>query len=50
MAFRKGEIYVCSDADCGCEITVIQDAHRAKSDHDHRCCCGQELKLKSPRF
>jgi hypothetical protein len=49
MPFKKGEIYRCTDADCGCEITVTQDAHRSKSQHEHRCCCGSELKLNSPK-
>ena len=26
MALRKGEVYRCSDAECGCEITVIKGA------------------------
>ena len=26
MALRKGEVYRCSDAECGCEITATKGA------------------------
>lgn len=26
MPFKKGEVYVCPDEDCGCELTVTKGA------------------------
>jgi len=46
MPFKQGQIYRCSDASCGCEITVTQSAQRSEGSHTHRCCCGREMTLK----
>ena len=47
MALKQGEIYICPDAGCGCEITVTKAARLSKSGHEHRCCCGREMALRT---
>jgi len=49
MALKQGEIYGCPDLDCGCEITVTQSARRNQGIHEHRCCCGKEMTLKTKK-
>lgn len=47
--YRQGEVYACTDADCGCEITVTQGARQSKGAHDHLCCCGKSMVLKAKK-
>jgi hypothetical protein len=49
MAFKKGEVYRCSDVDCGCEIAITRGAQKNQAGHQHRCCCGREMDLSGPR-
>jgi hypothetical protein len=45
MALRTGEIYRCSDANCGCEIQVTKGAEPGGGgDRNPRCCCGGEMR------
>lgn len=47
MAFKQGEVYVCPDRDCGCEITVTKGAAAGNGGSlAPRCCCGKEMELK----
>ena len=44
MALQKGEVYRCSDAECGCEITVTKGAAPGKGGNEApRCCCGKSM-------
>ena len=44
MALRKGEVYRCSDAECGCGITVTKGAAPGiGGNQPPRCCCGKEM-------
>lgn len=48
MALKEGEVYVCPDPDCGCEITVTKGAKPgAGGDEPPRCCCGKPMQKKS---
>ncbi len=40
MAIKEGEIYRCSDPECGCEIRVIKGAAEGKGDDRTLCCCS----------
>lgn len=47
MALKQGEVYKCSDPDCGCEITVTKDTAPGKGGNlAPRCCCGKEMVKK----
>ena len=47
MALQKGEVYVCPDLNCGCEITVTKGAAPGKGGAlNPRCCCGKEMMRK----
>jgi len=47
MALKKGEIYRCSDAQCGCEITVTHGANPdCRGNQNPRCCCRKEMAKK----
>ncbi len=47
MALKQGEVYVCPDAGCGCEITVTKGAPAScGGKHSPRCCCGKEMQLR----
>ena len=58
MALRKGEVYRCPDANCGCEITVTKGAPEGcKGQEQPRCCCGttmekvsDQAKMRERRF
>ena len=44
--FYAGEMYVCSDPRCGCEIQVKRGAaHGHGGNRAPRCCCGRAMKL-----
>lgn len=48
MALRKGEVYRCPDANCGCEITVTKGApETCKGQEQPRCCCGKTMEKVS---
>ena len=44
---KQGEIYTCPDQSCGCEISVTKGAGQSKTGHQHLCCCGKEMMLKT---
>jgi hypothetical protein len=45
MALKPGEVWKCSDPDCGCEVTVTRGAAPGKGgDFAIRCCCGQDMR------
>lgn len=47
MAFKKGDVYRCSDEQCGCEITVTHSASPdCRGNQNPRCCCGKEMVKK----
>jgi hypothetical protein len=47
MSLKQGEIYICTDAKCGCELKVIKGAAPGCSGTAApRCCCGKEMILK----
>ena len=44
---KQGEVYKCSDPECGCEVTVTKGAAPGKgSNLNPRCCCGTEMVKK----
>ena len=46
MAMRIGEIYHCTNEDCGCEIEVTRGANEGGGgDSAPRCCCGMPMEL-----
>ena len=48
MALKKGEVYRCPDANCGCEITVTKGAPAGcKGQEQPRCCCGMTMEKVS---
>ena len=47
MAFQKGEVYVCQDSNCGCEITVTKSAAPGCGGNQApTCCCGKTMVKK----
>jgi hypothetical protein len=47
MALKQGEVYACSDPQCGCEMTVTKGAAPGKGGElNPRCCCGQEMRRR----
>jgi hypothetical protein len=49
MAMKQGEVYRCTNDDCGCEITVTKGANPAGGgDENPTCCCGMEMENRSP--
>jgi hypothetical protein len=46
MAMKKGEIYECTNSDCGCEINVIKASEAPNASRSPRCCCGEEMLAK----
>jgi hypothetical protein len=45
MVMKPGDIFRCTNPDCGCELTVIQESHRADaSSKAPHCCCGAEME------
>jgi hypothetical protein len=48
MALKEGEVYRCTDANCGCEITVTKGASPGcKGQEQPRCCCGMTMEKVS---
>lgn len=48
MKSRLGELYQCTDQECGFEILVVRDSQRPPSQGPSpRCCCGQPMLLRS---
>jgi len=48
MALKKGETYDCPNPDCGCQVQVTRSANPSASGNDNpRCCCGEEMELRS---
>src|SRR5687767_3496604 len=46
MALEEGQVWVCSDSECGCEVAVTEGARPGKGGpHPLRCCCGREMRL-----
>jgi hypothetical protein len=41
---KAGEIYRCSDPECGCEVTVAKEPRRSEADRLPRCFCGREMQ------
>lgn len=53
MPIASGEIYRCSDPECGCEIQILRgpEIHRMEDEADIqiiRCSCGLEMKKFQP--
>jgi hypothetical protein len=47
MAFKKGEVYQCTNPNCGCEIQVTKEPKAGGGGNQNpRCCCGMEMKRK----
>jgi hypothetical protein len=47
MALKEGEVYKCTDPQCGCEITVTKGAQPGDGGNQApRCCCGMEMVKK----
>lgn len=45
MALREGEVYRCTDRECGCEITVTKGAAPGRGgDRNPTCCCGHVME------
>ena len=45
MAMQVGEIYRCSNSDCGCEIEVLKGPqHAGHNEEAPRCCCGLPME------
>ena len=45
MALKEGEVYECSNQDCGCEIQVTHSASPSTDKKQQpRCCCGEEMQ------
>jgi hypothetical protein len=43
---HAGEMYLCSDPHCGCEIQVKRGASPGGGGNKSpRCCCGREMTL-----
>jgi hypothetical protein len=43
---HAGEMYLCPDPGCGCEIQVKRGAAPGGGgDKAPRCCCGKEMRL-----
>ncbi len=48
MALKEGEVYRCTDARCGCEITVTKGAPPSCNGQEQpRCCCGKTMEKVS---
>ena len=46
MALEEGQVWVCSDGECGCEVMVTEGARPGKGGPQPlRCCCGQDMRL-----
>lgn len=42
---KEGEVYACTDPECGCEMTVTKEPQPgAGGDENPRCCCGREME------
>jgi len=46
MAMRKGEMYECTNSDCGCEISVTKSSEAPNANRSPQCCCGEEMLPK----
>jgi hypothetical protein len=47
MSLKQGEVYVCKDPKCGCEITVTKGAAAScTGTAAPRCCCGKDMAKK----
>jgi len=46
MAMKKGEMYECTNSDCGCEINVTKGSEASNAGRSPRCCCGEEMMPK----
>jgi hypothetical protein len=42
MSMCEGQIYMCVNRECSCEVQVIKASSEA--DANPRCCCGAEMK------
>ena len=48
MPLTKGEVYVCPDDTCGCEITVTKSAPPdCEGQQNPTCCCGKTMIQKN---
>lgn len=48
MAFQQGEVYRCTEAACGCELTVTKGAPAScQGTSNPTCCCGREMEKAS---
>ena len=47
MAMQEGEIYYCTNDNCGCEIEVTKGARSGGGNAAPRCCCGMAMELYS---
>jgi len=47
---KKGEVWRCPFAECGCAVQVIESPKKPRSDElqPPRCCCGCELVKEKP--
>ena len=44
MTVEAGQVWVCTDPDCGCEVTVTKPARPGKdAAYPIRCVCGEEM-------
>lgn len=50
MALQQGEVYRCTNPECGCEITVTRGAAPGRGGNlNLRCCCGLEMRRNKNR-
>ena len=44
MNLNEGEVYICTEPDCGAEIVVRRSAKPScRGEYVIRCCCGKEM-------
>ncbi len=47
MPLRHGEVYMCPDPKCGCELTVTKPAPPdCPGTQNPTCCCGKTMQKK----
>ena len=48
MKWKKGQVYECPEANCGCEVTVTEAPAPGKGGAQAPTCCGGHvMKLKT---
>ena len=47
VSFKQGDVYKCTDAKCGAEVTVTKGAAATCTGNAvPRCCCGKDMLKK----